>query len=385
MVNSTPEKDEANCALKEGVAASLNMFIDTSKLSASISLSLNTTPIERTTVTKDSTILFLSDVNLNPSTLYTAILSVKEKNSGLQVYSYLWNFITKSADEYRMTQRSNAVTDFNRDGSRMMQIGQYAYSFGGWSVPEESYNDVYRSGDDLKVWERLPNAPWHGRHVFGIAKLASFTYIVGGDNLHDTFDVWRTADGERWTSLSTNILGNRIYYGCTAHNGYIYVVGGSGYSDVWRSRDGITWNQVSDNIEFLKGENFAGSLASFNGKLWMVCGGGSGGGTGTARKSVWSSADGVKWKQEKDFEGTARYYTDVCVWDNKLWVVGGYSDAESNIRSIWFMKTDGSWNVYQTPANYIGRHATGVTVYNNQLVITCGNYNNDCWVIQKVK
>ncbi|MDQ6610165.1 MAG: hypothetical protein M3Y85_10135 [Bacteroidota bacterium] len=292
---------------------------------------------------------------------------------------------TTRSDEYKMTQRSTSVTDFNRDGSRMMQIGQYVYSFGGWHVPEESFNDVYRSKEDLRLWEKRPNAPWHGRHVFGVAKLGEFTYIVGGDNLNPAFDVWRTADGEHWTLLSTNILNNRIYYGCTAHKGYIYVVGGAGYDDVWRSHDGITWRRVANHIAFLNGENFSGSLASFEGKLWMVCGGGSGGGTGLARKTVWSSADGTVWQREPDFGGSGRYYTDVCVWDNKLWVVGGYSDAESNIKSIWYMKPDGTWVEYETPAGYIGRHATGVATYNNKLVITCGNYNNDCWVIEKTK
>ena len=117
----------------------------------------------------------------------------------------------------------------------------------------------------------------------------------------------------------------------------------------------------------------------------MVCGGGSGGGTGIARKEVWSSTDGRVWKQETNFGGTERYYTDVCVWDNKLWVVGGYSSEESNIKSIWYMKPNGTWHEYQTPADYIGRHATAVAVYNNSLVITCGNYNNDCWVIEKMR
>jgi hypothetical protein len=292
--------------------------------------------------------------------------------------------VINAEGQFEMTIKSNHVTDFLRDGTRMMQIGKYMYSFGGWAnPPEESYHDIYRS-KDLITWEKRPDAPWHGRHVFGVAKLAEAVYVIGGDNLHSQFDVWKTFDGENWTQLADNILGNRIYYGCSAHNGYLYIVGGSGYSDVWRSTDGSNWAKIADNISFLNGENFSGSLVSFKGKLWMVCGGGSGGGTGTARKSVWSSADGITWMQEPDFAGTPRYYTDVCVWDNKLWVVGGYSDEESNIKSIWYMDKKGKWTELQTPADYLGRHATGVASFYNQLVITCGSYNNDCWAIEKV-
>jgi N-acetylneuraminic acid mutarotase len=355
VIATTPEKTDAGSAYDENVTVSLNNVVDAAKFSSGITVSCNGEPVK---VTKEGN---------TPS------------------YTYTWNFTTKGADKYLMTQRSTAVTDFNRDGSRMMQIGKYAYSFGGWQVPPESYNDVYRSTGDLTTWEKMPDAPWHGRHVFGIAKLADGTYVVGGDNLHSDFDVWRTTDGENWTLLTSNILGNRMLYGCTTHNGYIYIVGGAGYSDVWRSRNGIDWEPVAEHVDFLKGECFAGSLTSFKGRLWMVCGGGNGYGQGTFRKEVWSSIDGKVWKQEKDFGGTERNYTDVCVWDNKLWVISGYNPTESNIKSIWYMKPNGTWHEYETPADYIGRHATGVTVYNGKLVITCGNYFNDCWVIEKIK
>lgn len=385
VMATSPQNAQAGSPFDCSVVATLNTAIDTAKFIASLLVTQNETIIKGTVMIQDSMLSFTPDVELSPSANYTVALSVSTKAENSIAYNYKWSFTTKGPDEFVMTKRSDAVTDFVRDGSRMMQISKSLYSFGGWNVPEESYDDVYKSSGDLSVWEKLHNAPWHGRHVYGIANMNGFTYIIGGDNLHSVFDVWRTANGEEWTLLSTNILENRIYYGCTAHNGYLYIVGGSGYNDVWRSRDGITWEQVAKQVDFLKGECFAGSLASFNGKLWMVCGGTNGYGQGEIRKEVWSSADGKEWKQEKDFGGSKRYYTDVCVWDNKLWVVGGYNFQEGNIRSIWYMKPDGTWKEYQTPNDYIGRHATALAVYNNSLVITCGNYNNDCWVIDKVK
>ncbi|MDB5208860.1 MAG: hypothetical protein JWR72_3935 [Flavisolibacter sp.] len=383
VIATSPQNAQPESPFDRAVCATLNTGIDTTKFTATIVLIQNETVIKGTVSIQDSIVSFTPDVELLPSLPYTATLSITAKGNGSSLFTYKWNFTTTGPDEFVMTKRSDAVTDFVRDGSRMAQIGKSLYSFGGWNVPEESYNDVYRSSSDLAVWEKLPNAPWHGRHVYGIANMNGATYIIGGDNLHSVFDVWRTYDGENWTLLSTNILDNRIYYGCTAHNGYLYIVGGAGYNDVWRSHDGITWEQVTDNVPFLKGECFAGSLASFNGKLWVVCGGGNGYGQGNFRKEVWSSANGKVWKQEKDFGGSERNYTDVCVWDNKLWVIGGYNPTEGNIKSIWYMKPDGTWKEYETPNGYIGRHATAVAAYNNSLVITCGNYNNDCWVIEK--
>ncbi len=49
------------------------------------------------------------------------------------------------------------------------------------------------------------------------------------------------------------------------------------------------------------------------------------------------------------------------------------------------MKSDGSWTEFKTPDDFLGRHATAVAAYNNKIVITCGSYHNDCWVIEKEK
>lgn len=382
---TTPQSQQADSPFEEDVRAQLDNAIDTSVFTASILLHQSENLVPGNTVTEDSAVAFVADAALLPSTSYTAVLYISLKN-GVNVYHYQWSFTTKSREEYLMTQRSTEVTDGNRDGTKCMQIGQYLYSFGGWKDPPvASYSDVYRSKGDLSVWERRPDAPWHGRHTFGIGVLNGQTYIIGGDYLQNNFDVWRTKNGEDWLKVSENILGNRILYGCTIHNGYIYVVGGGGYNDVQRSRDGVIWETVATDADFLGGECFAGSLASFNGRLWMVCGGTNGYGQGYIRKEVWSSTDGKKWRREKDFGGSERYFTDVIVWDNKLWVVGGFNFTEGNTKTIWYMKRDGTWVEYPTPADYIGRHATGLGIYNNSLTITCGNYNNDCWVIEKVK
>jgi hypothetical protein len=385
---TTPQSEQPASPFDSDIVATLDTFIDSTAFEASVLLVQSGSVITGKTAVRDSNVYFSSDTNLLPATHYTAALTITAKTTGAVFFKYEWGFTTKCPDEYIMTKRSEAVTNFNRDGTRCMQIGNWLYSFGGWTDDggvAAVYSDAYRSRGNLSIWEKRVNAPWHGRHVYGLVKLNGFTYVVGGDPWQPAFDVWRTADGENWTLLSQNQLGNRVLYGCAAHNGYIYVAGGEGYSDVWRSRDGIKWEQVAANTGFLKGENFAGSLTSFNGKLWVVCGGGDGWGSGTPRKEVWSSTDGKIWKQEPDFAGTGRNYTDICVWDNKLWVVGGYNYTEGNTKSIWYMKHDGTWVEYHTPDNYIGRHATGLAVYNNTLAITCGNYNNDCWVIEKAK
>lgn len=387
VVSTSPQAEQQNSVYDNQLTATLNVAIDTASYLTSLQIFQEQEEVRGSVKIEDSLVLFEPETSLLPLHHYAAVLTVTEKASGALLLQHRWNFSTKPADEYQMTQRSSHVTGFNRDGTRTMQIGDHLYSFGGWTDNGVGrvYSDAYRSSGDLSVWEKRTDAPWHGRHIYGLAKLDGLTYVVGGDPWQPEFDVWSTANGEEWTLRSQSQLGNRTLYGCAAHNGFIYVVGGTGYNDVWRSRNGEKWERVAENLSFLKGENFAGSLVSFGGRLWLVCGGGDGWGGGGPRNEIWSSTDGKTWQSETAFPGSARYYTDVCVWDNKLWVIGGYNYTEGNIKSIWFMRPNGRWEEYSTPPEYIGRHATGVAVYNNSLAITCGNYHNDCWVIEKVK
>jgi hypothetical protein len=241
----------------------------------------------------------------------------------------------------------------------------------------------------------MPDAPWAGRHTFGMSKLNSKLYILGGDYFNNVFDVWSTTDGLTWVQESdgiNSVLGTRILYGTCAHNGKLYVMGGqegldeftSPYDNIWSSTNGRDWTLVAADKTFL-GKNISGVCTSFNGKIWVI-GGGEYNESETPSKrwtnEVWSSPDGVAWEQQTNVPWTGRQYANVCVWDNKIRMVGGSNG--SNLQDIWYMNTNGDWTKFEAiPSSYIGRHATGLAVYNNELVITCGNYNNDCWVIEK--
>ena len=396
-----PEKNQQGFAYNDNVAAVLNQLVDTSHFFITLTVSKDDTVIQGAVKTEDSLVTFVPETELLSSTSYTATLTLTKKGTPLPVYKYQWNFTTKEPDAYRMTQRSTHVTDFVRDGSMNMQIGNFFYSFGGWTDNggQVSYNDVYRSSGDLSTWEKMPDAPWHPRHVFGCVKKDGKVWVLGGDNLDTNWDLWNSEDGLSWTKINPSNpeqIGQRLFAGyCTHKIGnkeWLYIVGGYGFKDILRSLDGITWETVTTNVpalaspELPEGEGFSNAVASFNGNLYLICGGG-GMAWGPPRKTVFKSTDnGITWQQMPDFPGAPRRYTNVTVFDGKIWVVGGYNDnSVGNLPDVWYMTKNGTWYQFPTPPEYVGRHATGVEVYNNNLVITCGNYNNDCWVIEKIK
>lgn len=305
-----------------------------------------------------------------------------------------WNFTTRGNYSYIMGRTNRWVTNSYRDGNKIIQMGDFLYSYGGWTAdPLQSYNDVYRSSGDLTQWERLPDASWEGRHTYGIGKKDSTLFIFGGDILSTIFDVWKSVDGINFTPVSQDLgslLGPRILYGACAHNSKLYIMGGqsglgmdSAVTDVWMSANGGIWRQIAKDLPFL-GKNISGSVTSFNGRIWVVGGGYYRSNDLFQRytNSVYSSSDGVNWKREPDAPWTPRQYGDLCVWNNRLWMVGGYN--EQNLSDIWYMTADGDWHKFETPPEFDPRHASGVGVYNDKLVIVCGNYHNDCWVIEKL-
>lgn len=349
----------------------------------------------------DTSIVFLPSASLEPYSTYIATLSawVFVFHRGQPVtrkkIDYSWHFTTDGPTVYTMSKRSSRVTDFLRDGNMAIQMGDHLYSYGGWNGwMEDSFNDVYRSAGDLSVWEKMPDAPWHPRHTFGIGKINGDLYVFGGDHLHDVFDVWRSRDGINFVCVNEDLgetVGSRLLYGACAHNDQLFVLGGqadlgpdAGLTDVWSSANGVDWRQIARDLDFL-GKNISGAVVSFANKLWVI-GGGYYGHPDDARRwtnHVYSSPDGISWTREQDAPWIGRQYANVCVWDNKLWMVAGTNAA--NLADIWHMSKDGEWTRFDAPPDFEARHASGLAVYNDQLVIVCGNMHNDCWVIEKTR
>lgn len=392
-----------------GVSHSANITIltkDRNKLpqirNGLITVNLNGDAVDGMVVQTDSGMHFVPDHDLLPNATYTVEASgvvvftpdYIKPGVASSTYRNSWQFTTKGPAIYHMEGRSQSVTNFARDGNKIMQIGQYLYSYGGWSrSPNRTYSDVYRSDGDLTEWHRMPDAPWPGRHTFGIGMLDTTLYVFGGDHQSAVFDVWKSTDGLHFTEVAHDLsaaMGMRTIYGAGVHRNKLFVMGGQrslapdvGVTDVWTSSDGFVWNQIASDLAFL-GKNLSGVVTSFNDRIWVVGGGYYDHPVPSERwtNHVYSSPDGVNWRQEPDAPWTGRQYADICVWDNKLWMVGGHNG--SNLADIWYMEKGGTWTKFEAPSQFEPRHASALGVYNNQLVIVCGNYHNDCWVIEKL-
>lgn len=246
-----------------------------------------------------------------------------------------------------------------------------------------STSDIYSSSDGANWTLINANPPYNPYSAF---------IVFDGWMWAFEYRAYRSKDGIHWedagpTPLS---LGGRI----ALHNGKLFWTSGS---DLYTSSDGLNWEAIFYNGPW--GKRAWPGFQSLNGKLWLF-GGASNLNTGspTYHNDVWSSTDGISWVQEiqhADFPG--RYWFGSHVYDNKLWILGGYSyyvevegsDYRGNLDDIWYSEDGVHWFELDT-GTWPHRHAPFSWVLGDNLFVSSGAHGgngkillNDVWRFEK--
>jgi hypothetical protein len=168
----------------------------------------------------------------------------------------------------------------------------------------------------------------------------------------------------------------------TVFNNLMWVVGGAAGNadssvtyydaDVWSSGNGSSWSSTATNAPF--GGRYGSQTLSYNGQLWLIAGNSG----GILKNDVWSSPDGKNWTQvlAPTSGGTASQFTPredfgSVVFNNAMWVIGGYSSGKSN-NDVW-TSTDGvTWNKAVASAPFPGRWGMSTLVFNNAIWLMSG-------------
>lgn len=290
-----------------------------------------------------------------------------------------------------------------RDGAGALVFKDRMWLLGGWNpgdkvhFPHICNSEVWSSADG-KTWtlENL-QAPWEGRHTAGYAVHRDRMWIVGGDcnQKHYQNDVWSSADGIHWDLIHDNVpWAPRVLHYTLVYDDKIWVIGGQSmpsfdgggeeafYNDVWSSADGATWTQVLDHAPWVP-RGMIGSNVVFQDRIWLL-GGGTYDTPFTPTRNfyndVWSTADGVNWKQHLESAPWApRQYHEVAAFDDRMWVMEGYNKESGNRNDVWYSPNGVDWHeVPDTP--WLPRHAASVFVYDNGLWMVAGNnMTPDAW------
>jgi N-acetylneuraminic acid mutarotase len=295
--------------------------------------------------------------------------------------------------EYEWTCVIQQAAFAGRDGAGALTFGGKMWLLGGWNpgdkvhFPHICNSEVWSSADGATWTLENPEAPWEGRHTAGCVVHDGRMWIVGGDanQHHYQNDVWSSADGVRWDLVTDRVpWAERVLHYTIAFNGRIWVMGGQTVpqfapaeerfcNDVWCSEDGAEWEQVTASAAWSPRGMIGGSVV-FRDRMWVL-----GGGTyDTPQRpgrlfynDVWSSADGADW--ERVLESAPwhpRQYHDVAVFDDRMWVMEGWNQANRN--DVWYSADGANWHeLPDTP--WAPRHAASVFVYDNALWMVAGN------------
>jgi peptidoglycan hydrolase-like protein with peptidoglycan-binding domain len=196
----------------------------------------------------------------------------------------------------------------------------------------------------------------------------------------------------RWSQRGT--VDKSVYF-----NGKLWVLGiltggfAGNASDVWSSPDGVTWTRVDTNPSLPGIQNAPWPIRSdhtvtvFNNKIWVMGGYNV---SGQAFNDIWSSPDGVTWTHVdtdpslpgiQDAPWYARYSFTSLSFNNKLWVIGGINPSTpasySGYGDVWSSPDGVTWTQTTSSAPALRSQHTSV-VFNDKMWIIGGQTTGFC-------
>lgn len=192
------------------------------------------------------------------------------------------------------------------------------------------------------------------------------------------------------------------------------------HADCWRTKDGVHWDLVADELPWAP-RCMVGGSAVLNGKMYII-GGGTYDTPGAPQRvyhsDVWATSDGADWEcVSLTCQWEARAYHEVAVFDQKLWLLEGYTPPSweiglsgpfisrtsgqngrpdpaaveaptqwrhGNRKDCWWSADGVDWHeVRDTP--WAPRHAASVYVFDDSLWMVAGNnMQPDVWRLSRV-
>ncbi len=226
------------------------------------------------------------------------------------------------------------------------------WMMGGWyngRLPGHSASSAVWSSRDGAQWQKVtPDAGWSPRIAAALVEFKGRMWLLGGtENYYFgneaslKNDVWSSANGRTWTRATANAgWAPRGYHQAAVLGGRMYVFGGGNYvpeykafHDVWSSADGVHWRQETAAAPWH--ERLWFSSAVYRGRMWVI--GGWSKVPDANWGDVWYSKDGREWTQLKSkVSWKERHEHSAYVFQDKLWIAGGHAKPLS--REVWSLQ-----------------------------------------------
>lgn len=257
---------------------------------------------------------------------------------------------------------ANKIVEFN---GRLWSVGGYLH---GTSYPDRS-SEVWSSTDGSN-WGLVSNGQFDGRRGHSLTVFDGKMWLIGGHgNSGFLSDVWFSSDGVQWTlATNTPAFGQIVGHSTTVFNNKLVVFT---INNVWQSSDGINWELMAEDIFTSR---FYSELTVFNDKLYLI---GGLNGSEAFYNEIWQSTNGTDWSQvpitSPIFKGMLWFST--ANYKHKLWVIGGLTETNlvPSDETIWFSTNMIDWHKYDDPIPApLSRYVHSSLVYQDRVLVFGG-------------
>jgi hypothetical protein len=240
--------------------------------------------------------------------------------------------------------------------------------------------DLWHSTDGV-TWTRVSEATPYDGYSEMVAYQGKMWAVKGS--------VWQSDDGLTWTRLLEETpFGARGYGELVVFKDRMWQLGSG--NDVWHSSDGVNWTAATTTAPF--GGRSASAVVVYKNKLWLM--GGriteandppeKGYPEYTTLNDVWCSEDGATWTRVLEHAPwVTRMWFISEVYAGKMWIVGGYSNADAkNLGDVWYSEDGVTWHEFVSDPVFLPRHEPTLYVYDGSLWVVAGNtwpVVNDAW------
>lgn len=269
-----------------------------------------------------------------------------------------------------------------RDGAGLLAKDGGLYLLGGWNSDSNTLNDVWFTRDVRQWTKLLDHAPWPGRHGAGWVVQQDLLYVVGGDWNQD---VWSSPDGVNWTQRAEKVPFQRYTPNVISSGESLVLYAGQGgregLNDVWASTNGESWSQLLMHAPW-PGRGLIHGGARFRGRIYLIGGGVKSVPPGARyaetqeeRSDIWSSSDGIEWRQEASTLGfPPRTHFAVLATGDGCYVSNGSVGTQQNLTNEVFFASDCvRFKPLSNPSPMGIAHATSLAEFNGSVVILGGN------------
>lgn len=238
-------------------------------------------------------------------------------------------------------------------------------------------------------WLRRPGTPaaplslshekFYARSGPALAGFQGKLWLVGGHQAHDTLaaDVWNSPDGVFWTRVTLDGgFPPRTRSRLLTFNDRLWLIGGNGakpgehdvwLDDVWSSADGVTWREETANASF--GGRYDHGAAVFNDRMWVI--GGAVDAATPRANDVWSSTNGVDWTAANHTAAfSARSGHTVTAMNGRLWLVAG--DDGTLLDDVWSSPDGVTWTRATDNPGFTPRARHAAAAIAGQLCVSGG-------------